>query len=131
MDKIELLRNDLSTLACHTAIELEHLIHGRKFSFKLDALEQLIKVLSKVIPSESDCNSPDLFIDPTTIRVIHHAIVQYGNDKLTTVDQLFEEARKITQSLKRIIELDREGKKEIEEVKKMKNFCLKLSKSAE
>ncbi len=124
------LEDDLSTLACHAAIELEHLIHDREFPFKLSALEQLIEALSEEIPSESDCNSSDSFIDPTTIRVMNHAMIQYGNDKLTTVKQLFDEARKITLSLREIIDLDRKGEKDSEKAENMKKFCLELSKSS-
>lgn len=114
------MESDLPSLACQAAIELDNLVIGRPVQ-----LEAVRRLAAHISPPISGASSPDL----TTLMVIRHAIDDGDGmcTPLSTVDQLRQEASKIGESLHNLLATDRHDP---ETLKKMRTFCLVLSRSA-
>ncbi len=127
---------DLPSLACDAAIELDNLILKR--SKKLESVNRLITTISEAgLVRNHDEEGVIGFryidvIDPLMALVLNGAI---GDSKFSiskeTVQELLGEAKKLTMKLKNIVsDPEKASGEEIEETKRLKSFCLALSKRA-
>jgi hypothetical protein len=128
-DLVTQLRNDLPSLASHTAVELDDLILGRAKS--LLAIKELGSVMADFLASDQNPSHMTALVDPRTMVIVGRAINDSGlatTSPLTTVKDLRQEAELISKTL---LSLTLEGPKPDDEaLAKMRDFCLKLSKLA-
>jgi len=126
------IEEDLPSLACHAAVELDNLILNK--SKNLDAVLKLTEVISNLglISNQGQQTNGQLLahLNPATAVAFNGAI---SDSKLamslTTVQEIMKEADQITQRLKSLFDNPQKaGEEGIEETKKLRSFCLALSK---
>ena len=131
------VQSDLPSLACHAAFEFDNLILNR--SNTLDAVVRLANQIDHwmqaKIEVDQSSNQQSWGISSTAIVLMNNAIVASDWNRsvpeMTKVNELREEARKIVNFLKRVVEETQKVRENNdEELKKMSSFCLELSKSA-
>ena len=122
------IQNNLPSLACHAAIEIDNLIIGRENN--ATAVKKLMEKMSGSF--EPDSSGVRSLIDPTTAVAINRALKQsnYKNG-LTSVSEVAAQTDEIknwvTTITSRISNLSEEDKKNLAS---LRAFCLALSKSA-
>ena len=108
---------DLTSLACQAAVELDNLILHRPT--QLHAVHKLATTIRDVV-SVPEPSQPSSLLDPTTAVALHKAI-----GGLKTLEQLLEHVRDVTTRL---------GKASptggAQDWKQLRDFCLALSQHA-
>jgi hypothetical protein len=122
------LEDDLATVSCYAAGEVDNLIHKRPNGF--GAIKRLRHMIQN---SLIDCASASghFMVDPTTAVAMNRALaISNSVDDLDTVDKLIEESKQITKLLDRVAKKDKEGEQNKQELEKLRSLCLALSRSA-
>jgi hypothetical protein len=124
------VENDLPTVACHAAIELDNLILDRPIG--LSSVDRLRFLLSESIPPERDPNSPNWLRDPTAVVVVNRALGDEPSRKpISTVGELVREAGELVAQLAELIRDPSAFRtSNAAELNKMRSFCLALSRRA-
>ena len=124
------LGTDLPSVACNAAIELDNLLLG--LTTDLPSVRELCDKLTEEVPNVSDLASPRSLVDPSTVVVIHRVLRESQMGGLSDeIDELTRQAAEIVRKLQAVIG-DPSGSRSTNEegVKKLKMFCLLLSKRA-
>ena len=121
------LGHDLPSVACQAAIELDNLILGR--TNELPSVRELSARISKEVPQMSDLNSP-LFVDLSTVVALHGTLKE---SRITPpsdeIGELTRQAKEIVSRLNTISDDPPAARSsDLEELKKLKEFCLILSR---
>lgn len=124
------IENDLPSLACQAAIEIDDVILNR--SRELKAVPRLATLIAESIPNVSDMATQASLLDPTAVVVVNRALMDstFG-PTLKKVEELVATTERMTQSLKDLTTnppMFRSAKPD--ELKKMRAFCLALSRHA-
>lgn len=124
------LKDNLASLACEAAIEIDNLLLGRKQS--LVAVVALIDAISSSVTKVEKPTRPNSLLDPTTAIALNRAIqATYSIQALKRLDELVREADRITGRLVKLVETPTQFlKQHPDELRRMKAFCLALSRSA-
>ena len=114
----------LPSLACRAAIELDNLLLGRL------SVVKAIPLLAANL-RELEGGSPSL-LDPRAALIINRAIsnVHMLDHPVATADQLITHAYEIRKRLENITKESIMDENNVEEIKKLRSFCVELSKSA-
>src|SRR5262245_44387035 len=122
------LGHDLPSVACQAALELDNLILGRTST--IPTVAELSARLSEEVPEVPDLNSPLSLVDPSTVVALHGTIQETrlavpSDDIVVLTRQAVEIARRLKAASD-----DPEGARtrDLEELRKLKEFCLILSK---
>ncbi len=121
---------DLSSIACHAAIELGGLLQGHPAGFK--AVEALAQILSE---KESLGSSPPVsafLLDPSASVLMNQAIVdaKLADEPMTEDEDLAHRTEDISTRLVRLINEANSDRINPEELTQMRDFCLALSRRA-
>jgi hypothetical protein len=124
------LGHDLPSVACQAAIELDNLILGRGTS--LSGVAELSNRLTEEVPNVPDLNSPLSLVDPSTVVALHgtlqEACITGPSDDIA---DLTRRAGEIVQRLKSVSDNPQAARSAgLEELHKLKDFCLILSRRA-
>src|SRR5438132_6137233 len=94
----DFLGDDLETVACEAAIELDNLIRGRSQSAA--SIKKLAERLTKELPEASDLSSIKHLVDPSTVIVMSGAIRELpGAGQPNVVQELTRATGKVAQRL--------------------------------
>lgn len=132
-EKTELweLEGDLSSVACHAAIELDNLLLGKATDLK--EVQRLIRTIADVIPSVQEPSSiAPMLKNATTVVLIKRALHDsHPGTSVTKVDELVTHAKQIAESLNQLV-INPKAFTEIQsdELHRMRSFCVALSKHA-
>ena len=124
----------LPTLACHAAVELDNLVLNRGES--LSAVRELAELISKSGSASNYGTQTNGFPLPylsPAIAVAFNAAISDSKIAiaLTTVDDLIKEADHLANNLKKLLDDPKKAReKDVETTKKVRAFCLALSKRA-
>lgn len=123
------LGHDLPSVACQAAIELDNLILGR--TNELPSVRELSARISAEVPEMSDLNSP-VFVDLLTVVALHGTLkesrITIPSDE---IGEFTRQAGVIASLLNRVSDDPRAARSsDLEELKKLKEFCLILSKQS-
>ena len=123
------LQEDLATVACYAAGEVDDTILEREKDFK--AVELLIEIINNLIV-RNQSHSRKCIVDPRTAMVIGQALEHsYPEESIDTVDELIIASRRIVNLLKQLVTNPQKiQKNKKSELKKLRGFCLALSDSA-
>jgi len=124
------MESDVPSLACQAAIELDNILLDRPCG--TDSVCRLARIISRSIPDEQDPSSANWLLDPTAVVVVNRAIGDSTRRQpFSTVKELVREAGELVQRFHKLID-DSEGfkKKNSDDLKKMRAFCLALSRRA-
>jgi hypothetical protein len=126
----DMLGDDLATLACNAAIELDDLLQGRSKS--LIAVRDLSARLSEEVPDLTDFGSSRSLVDPSTVVALHLAI---QDSQITgPTDEISELTRQAGVIVRRLnaVTTDPQGVLDAnaESLRQLKTFCLSLSKQS-
>lgn len=128
------LQDDLSTVSCYAACEVDNLITGRQNGFK--AVKHLVDMIrnSLIVVGQPAQTETEYMVDPATAVAMGEALEYSYPDlrpSIQTLEGLINEARKVTDLLEQITKnpesIIEQGK--FEELKKLRSLCLALSKS--
>lgn len=126
------LQNDLATVSCYAAGEVDNLILGRPNGFS--AVRRLLKMIQQTLIGEETCASPESMIDPTTAVAMNRALECSDpalRDNLKTVDQLRKESARVVGSLERVIQSPSKVRNEdLPELETLRSLCIALSDNA-
>lgn len=119
--------DDLATVSCYAAGEVDDLILGRSKSF--EALKRLLEMIHNSLTSPEVSASPQSLIDPTAAVAMNHALENSDpNISMNTLDELLEQSGRVAQLLKRVI--TEPQKVERNNLERLRLLCLELSNSA-
>jgi hypothetical protein len=122
------LGQDLPSVACQAAIELDNLILGR--TNNLPSVAELSVRLSEEVPPVCDLNSHLSLVDPSTVVALHGTIQEsrLAAPSDNIVD-LTRQAGEIVRRLKAVSDDPAAARTSgLEELQKLKEFCLILSR---
>ena len=122
---------DLSDVASRAAVEIDNLLLRK--SRDLLATTDLIRHIGESIPEHANSVKSGAGLDPTIVIALNRAIDDSSvtTHSLSTVADLATEIYKILHQLKSLENSQNESKESVhEELTKLRNFCLALSKSA-
>ncbi len=124
------LENDLPSLACQAAIELDNLILG--YSTDLEAVRRLISYISGSFTTVSDLSTGVSALDATTAVLIRRALHDSELARaVPNLEELVIQAKDVTSRLQRLVDEPRALKEYARaELGPMRSFCLTLSKHA-
>ena len=88
------LEDDLATVSCYAAGEVDNLIHKRPNGFS--AIKRLRWIIQNSLIDCGTSTSGHSMVDPTTAVAVNRALVISGSDDLDTVDRLIEEYSSIS-----------------------------------
>lgn len=124
------LEKDLPSIACFAAIELDNIFLGS--DDKVKSIERLVGVLSG--PFVGQTSDPQAFmVEPATSVAMSQAIdaSHLFEKPMKTIDDLIKESNNIIDKLKKIaVHADNEINGNKENVKKLRQFCINLSRGA-
>jgi hypothetical protein len=127
------LQDDLSTVSCYAACEVDNLITGRQNGIK--AIKHLVEMIRNSLIFVDQPAHTEYMVDPATAVAMGQALeCSYPDLKpsIQTLDGLINEAKKVTDLLEQITqnpEINIEQGKQ-EELRKLRSLCLTLSRSA-
>lgn len=119
---------DLSSLACHAAIELEGALGGRPLD--IGAVGKLASIIASGQYGSTDTTRSAFLIDPTATVVLSQAILDSNlvEGPIRREEELLPVMDTIADRLQRLASVDGAGSVGPQEVEKMRDFCLALSK---
>ena len=122
------LEDDLATVSCYAAGEVDNIIHKRPNGF--GAIKRLRHMIQNSL-IDCDKSSGHFMLDPTTAVAVNRALANSRSvENLDTVEELIEESKKITELLDSVAEKAETGTLDLDELKKLRSLCLALSRSA-
>jgi hypothetical protein len=123
------LGEDLETVACEAAIELDNLIRGRPHG--VASIKKLANRLANELPEASDLSSIKHLVDPSTVIVMSDAIRELPSaEQPSAVQELTRAAGKVAHRLL-AVSSDPEGSRgDLPSLEQLRGFCLGLSKRA-
>jgi len=124
------LEPDFPSTASMAAVELDNLVRGRQYT--LSAVESLTKYLALDESAGSREHAMSL-LDPSTYVVLNHAIhsSRYLETAAKTTKAVSDKVSKIRELLESVIrDPDRKRETMSEEIRKLRAFCVALSKYA-
>lgn len=125
----EFLGEDLETVSCEAAIELDNIISGR--SQTTDSLKRLAERLTRELPEASDFSSIKHLVDPSTVIVMSGAIRELpGAGQLNEVQELTRAAGRVAKRLLAVSGDPAGSLRDVPSLEQLRAFCLALSKSA-
>jgi len=119
------LEDDLATVSCYAAGEVDNLIHKRPNGF--GAIKRLRHMIQNSLIDCGTSASGHSMVDPTTAVAVNRALAISDSD---TVTKLIEESKQITKLLDRVTKKAEEGKQNKQELEKLRSLCIALSKSS-
>lgn len=122
------LGQDLPSVACQAAIELDNLILGR--ASDLPGVAELSVRLSREVPEVPDLNSPLSLVDPSTVVALHGTIqeLRLAAPSDDIID-LTRQAGEIVLRLNKVSDDPTAARaSDLDELRKLKEFCLILSR---
>ena len=123
------LENDLATVSCYAAGEVDNLILKR--SNGLGALKRLKQIIQSSLIDCGTSASGHFMVDPTTAVAMNRALLVSGSvGNLNTVDELIRESKQVAELLDTVTEKAERGDEDVGELEKLRSLCLALSKSA-
>jgi hypothetical protein len=126
------LQNNLATVACYAAGEVDDLILDRPNGFV--AVRRLLRMIKDALFGETFQGSPESLIEPTTAAAMNRALGHSNpalKDNLKTVDQLLAESRRVALSLEGVVkDPNRMKREEPAELERLRALCIALSDSA-
>ena len=123
------LENDLATVSCYAAGEVDNLILKR--SNGLGALRRLRQMIQSSLIDCGTSASGHLMVDPATAVAMNRALLLSGSvGNLNTVDELINKSKQVAELLDRVAEKAEREDQDIGELEKLRSLCLALSKSA-
>ena len=123
------LEDDLATVSCYAAGEVDNLIHKRPNGF--GAIKRLRHMIQDSLIDCGTSDSGHFMVDPTTAVAMNRALaISRSVDDLDTVEKLIEESKQITKLLDRVTKKAEEGEQNKQELEKLRSLCLALSRSA-
>lgn len=123
------LEDDLATVSCYAAGEVDNLIHKRPNG--LGAIKRLRHMIQNSLIDCGTSASGHFMVDPTTAVAVNRALAISGSvDNLDTVDELIEGSKQITKLLDEVTKRAEQGEQNKSELEKLRSLCLALSRSA-
>lgn len=125
------LENDLATVSCYAAGEVDNLILKR--SNGLRALKRLRQMIQSSLIDCGTSDSGHSMVDPTTAIAMNRALLDlpFGSGgNLDTVDELINESKQVAELLDRVARKAERGDQDLKELENLRSLCLALSKSA-
>lgn len=123
------LEDDLATVSCYAAGEVDNLIHKRPNGF--GAIKRLRHMIQNSLIDCDTSASGHFMVDPTTAVAVNRALAISGSvANLDTVDKLIEESKQITKFLDDVTQKAEKGEQDKSELEKLRSLCLALSRSA-
>lgn len=116
-------KEDLATLASRAAVELDDRILQRANT--LPSVRRLSEILASSVAEVHDAASPSSSLNPSTAVLLRRAIP--GGHELNSLEELLEEARKLTGRINNLVENERPEPAALEQ---LREFCLELSRKA-
>lgn len=122
--------DDLATVSCYAAGEVDELILGRANHF--DAIKRLLEIIKTSLIAGQVSTSPQSLIDPTTAVAMNRALVSSDPTlSMETIGELLEKSSHVAELLERVIaEPEKVKETEEEELVRLRSLCLELSNSA-
>jgi hypothetical protein len=124
------LGHDLPSIACQAAIELDNLILDRGRS--LPAVAELSNRLAEEVPNVPDLNSPLSLVDPSTVVALHGTFQEAPTTGPS--DDIADLIQRASEIVKRLMMASNNPQAarfaDLEELRKLKEFCLILSRRA-
>lgn len=117
---------DLGTIACYAAIELDELL--RACNASLAAIPRLVEMLMDEVPVDIGEPNSTTLVDYCTIVKIDNAIRQAGIQPPRDVSELSKQTGQITQRLHNLVE-NPDDRFERDELEELRSFCIALSRS--
>ncbi len=124
------LENDLASIACQAAIELDDLILRRGQSS--ESIRRLLNRLSESISTSEGTKVAGFLIDPTAAVVVNRAISEAGSvQPACKFEQLVRNTEGLTEQLGKVV-ANPESFRDADEdsLRKLRTFCLALSRHA-
>lgn len=126
---LEALQEDLPSLACDAAIELDNLRRGH--STQLRAIRQLAAKVQNSMTEIQDAASPSSLFNPTAAVVMSGAISDsQGTQPIRGLDELMGATRKVKDQLDKLLKTSPPSSVDAVELREIQGFCLALSKRA-
>ena len=129
-EKVIELENDLPSIACQAAIELDDLILGRDQSS--ESIRRLIDRLSEAIPTSGRTTTSGYLVDPTAAVVVNRAISEAGLvQPASKFAELVRDTEELTEQLRQVVanpESVRDAGQD--SLRKLRTFCVALSRHA-
>jgi len=126
------LQNDLSTVSCYAAGEVDNLILERPNGFK--AVKRLVEMIQNSLIGVGQSTSAEYMVDPATAVAMGQALKDSYRETGTSIDtleKLISKATSVTKLLERATQNPNEVRKNnLEELKKLRSLCLALSENA-
>ena len=121
--------NDLATVSCYAATELDNCILNRNDKFY--AVNRLVTMIKQSIISFSRSSQPSYAIDPNAALAMNRALEDFDpalKTSLKTIDQLIEKSEEAMKKLEMLMG----GTKQFnpDELKSLRTLCISLSKNA-
>lgn len=125
------LGEDLATLACNAAIELDNLLIGQSQSPTLPAVRKLAHRLARELPALPDATSGKYLVDPSTVVVMNRVIRESSwLGRPGQVEELVQTAEKVAQQLLAVTGNPDGARSDRGNLEQLRAFCLTLSKRA-
>lgn len=126
------LQDDLSTVSCYAAGEVDNLILERPNGFK--AVKRLVEMIRNSLIGVGQSTSAEYMVDPTTAVAMGQALedsyLETGTS-IDTLEKLISEATRVTTLLERTTQNPSEVyKNNLKELKQLRSLCLALSENA-
>lgn len=123
------LEEDLATVSCYAAGEVDNLIHKRPNGF--GAIKRLRYMIQNSLSNCGTSASGHFMVDPTMAVAMNRALLISGSvGNLDTVDELIKESKQITKLLDEVTKKAEKGKQNKSGLEKLRSLCLALSRSA-
>jgi len=122
--------DDLATVSCYAAGEVDDLLLGR--SKRFDAVKRLLEMIKTSLISEQVSTAPHSLVDPTAAVAMNRALESSEfTESMNTIDELLEQSGIVAKLLENIV-VDPGKALEADRVKleKLRSLCIELSNSA-
>lgn len=126
------LQDDLSTVSCYAAGEVDNLILGRPNGFQ--AIKHLIDMIRNSLIKVGQSASAEYMVDPATAVAMGQALKDSYQEKgasIDTLEKLIIEATHVTDILEKATQNpDEVRRSNLGELKQLRSLCLALSENA-
>jgi hypothetical protein len=127
---LEALQEDMPSLACDAAIELDNLSRGR--ATELRAVEQLTERIRNSVMDFQDVTSPSSLFNPTAAVVMSGALSEFRQTQpIRGLEELKGETEKVKVQLDELLKSPHAFAQSFpDQVSQMRTFCVALSRRA-
>ena len=122
------MMNDLATVSCCAASEIDNLLLGRPRGFV--AIQRLIQLLQDSFLSVAEPSVPHSLMDPTAAVAMNHALfAASGEGPLRTIDEVVRESQRVVKAMTQLADRDPGEVQGCQraELQGLKTLCLSLS----